>query len=51
MWIAICMRMNWRTYIKKLKQELGINHVTLQAECERGRNDKMIVPGRGNNEN
>ncbi|AEG39730.1 cation diffusion facilitator family transporter [Lactobacillus kefiranofaciens] len=36
---------------KKLKQELGINHVTLQAECERGRNDKMIVPGRGNNEN
>lgn len=27
----------------KLKKELGINHVNLQAECERGRNDKMIV--------
>lgn len=36
---------------KKLKEKLGINHITLQAECERGRNDKMIVPGRGNNEN
>ncbi|MGN1272931.1 MAG: cation diffusion facilitator family transporter [Lactobacillus sp.] len=36
---------------EKLKENLGINHVTLQAECERGRNDKMIVPGRGNNEN
>lgn len=36
---------------QKLKKELGINHVTLQAECERGRNDQMIVPGRGNNEN
>lgn len=36
---------------KELKQQLGINHVTLQAECERGRNDKMIVPGHGNNEN
>ena len=35
---------------KKLKSELGINHVTLQAECERGRNDKMIVPCRGTNE-
>ena len=36
---------------KKLKEELCINHITLQAECERGRNDKMIVSGRGNNEN
>lgn len=36
---------------EKLKENLGINHVTLQAECERGRDDKMIVPGRGNNEN
>lgn len=27
----------------ELKQRLGINHVNLQAECERGRNDKMIV--------
>lgn len=35
---------------QKLKKELGINHVTLQAECKRGRNDQMIVPGRGNNE-
>lgn len=35
---------------KKLKKELGINHITLQAECKRGRNDDMIVPGRGNNE-
>lgn len=31
---------------KKLKQELGISHVTLQAEFERGRNEKMIVPGK-----
>lgn len=36
---------------KKLKEELCINHITLQAECERGRNDKMIVSGHGNNEN
>lgn len=35
---------------KKLKKELGINHITLQAECKRGQNDDMIVPGRGNNE-
>lgn len=31
---------------KKLKKQLGINHINLQAECERGRNDQMIV-GRG----
>lgn len=31
---------------KKLKKELGIRHVTLQAECERGKNEKMIVPGK-----
>ncbi|GAA3633778.1 cation diffusion facilitator family transporter [Lactobacillus hamsteri] len=28
---------------KKLKDELGVNHINLQAECERGRNDQMIV--------
>lgn len=28
---------------ERLKNELGINHINLQAECERGRNDKMIV--------
>ncbi|GFZ27587.1 cation diffusion facilitator family transporter [Lactobacillus corticis] len=27
-----------------LKSKFGINHVTLQAECERGRNDRMIKP-------
>lgn len=27
-----------------LKSRFGINHVTLQAECERGRNDRMIKP-------
>lgn len=27
---------------KQLKKKLGINHINLQAECERGRNDKMI---------
>ncbi|RVU70836.1 MULTISPECIES: cation diffusion facilitator family transporter [Lactobacillus] len=28
---------------QELKQQLGINHINLQAECERGRNDDMIV--------
>lgn len=28
---------------KRLKDELGVNHINLQAECERGRNDQMIV--------
>lgn len=28
---------------KRLKNELGVNHINLQAECERGRNDQMIV--------
>lgn len=31
---------------KKIKKELGISHITLQAECERGKNEKMIVPGK-----
>lgn len=31
---------------KELKAKLGVNHINLQAECKRGRNDKMIV-GRG----
>lgn len=35
---------------QELQKELGINHITLQAECERGRKDKMIVPGHGINE-
>ncbi|WEV70543.1 cation diffusion facilitator family transporter [Lactobacillus sp. ESL0785] len=26
-------------------QQLGINHINFQAECERGKNDDMIVPG------
>ena len=30
---------------EKLYQELSISHVTLQAECERGRNHKMIAKG------
>ncbi|MGQ5709833.1 cation diffusion facilitator family transporter [Lactobacillus sp. PSON] len=32
---------------QQLKKKLDINHVNLQPECERGRNDKMIVPGPG----
>ena len=28
---------------KKLRKELGVNHINLQAECERGKNDDMIV--------
>ena len=35
---------------QELQKELGINHITLQAEYERGRKDKMIVPGHGINE-
>lgn len=31
---------------QKLKEELGIGHITLQAECERGKHEKMIVPGK-----
>lgn len=31
---------------KKLKQDLGIGHVTLQAESERGQNEKMVIPGK-----
>ena len=29
---------------QKLNQELGISHVTLQTECHRGKDDKMIIP-------
>lgn len=29
---------------QKLNQELGISHVTLQTECDRGKDDKMIIP-------
>lgn len=28
---------------KKIEKELGVNHINLQAECERGKNDDMIV--------
>lgn len=28
----------------KLGKELGISHVTLQAECNRGQDEKMIIP-------
>lgn len=28
---------------QELKKDLGINHINLQAECERGKNDKMIA--------
>ncbi|EFG55551.1 cation diffusion facilitator family transporter [Lactobacillus amylolyticus DSM 11664] len=28
---------------RELKDQLGVNHINLQEECERGRNDKMIV--------
>lgn len=31
----------------ELKNQLGINHINLQPECERGKNDTMIVPGPG----
>ncbi|MDF7682023.1 cation diffusion facilitator family transporter [Lactobacillus sp. ESL0679] len=31
--------------ISKKLQQLGINHINFQAECERGKNDEMIVPG------
>lgn len=34
---------------RELKDQLGVNHINLQEECERGRNDKMIVErGKGN---
>lgn len=29
---------------QKLKEKFGINHITLQAECKRGAQEKMIAP-------
>lgn len=31
---------------RQLRQQLGIGHVTLQAECQRGQHEKMIVTGK-----